>query len=114
MKEHEDITSDMINSGALASPLLDHQLRARLMVAQYHNKQVINTDQMLLTTDDVYVLSYSYLLGNYQCVISTVVPDARIYKVTYNWQKSLTYIDVYDKWESVSVRDGDELKWSLK
>lgn len=43
------------------------------------------------------VVWFGYVLGNWKALVSTSLPDGRYYEVTYNKEKSETYIDVYQK-----------------
>lgn len=88
---------------------MDFLDKAKLLVAQYYNKKVEKTDEMMLTTDDVYVVWFSKTLQNWKALISTTVPDGMYYEVTYNGDKRETYVDAYKKWENVMVPDGEEL-----
>jgi len=54
----------------------------------------------------VFIVSFSYILGNYKALISSTLPDSRYYEVTYNKAKDEHYIDVYVKAENVAVSDG--------
>jgi hypothetical protein len=64
----------------------DPQLWACALVnAQHYNGA--------LPIDDVYVVWYTYVLGNWKALVSTNVKDNRYYEVT----KGETYVDAYAK-----------------
>ncbi len=87
---------------------IDHQERARLLVAQYFNKNAEKTDATFISsTDDVYVVWYCYTLGGWKALLSTTVVDGMYYEVTYDKNKKATYLDAYKKWENVEVPDGE-------
>lgn len=50
-----------------------------------------------ISVDDVYVVMYSYVLGGWKALLSTIVPDNKYYEVTYNVAKQEAYIDTYVK-----------------
>lgn len=86
---------------------MDHLLQAKLLVAKYYNRKAEKTDSVFLTTDDVYVVWFCYILGGWKCLISTTVTDGMYYEVTYDKRRKATYIDAYKKWENVEVLDAD-------
>lgn len=84
--------------------------RAKLLVAQYYNKNVEKTDGfMISSTDDVYIVWFCYILGGWKALVSTTVVDGMYYEVTHNKEKGETYLDVYKKWDNVCVKDGEQL-----
>lgn len=83
----------------------DHAIRARMLVAQYFNRKVEKTDAVELTMDDVYVVSFTFVLGSWKALVSTTVPDGMYYEVTYNRAKGETYLDAYKKFDNVCIPD---------
>jgi hypothetical protein len=55
------------------------------------------TDNTELTMDDVYVVTYAYVLGGQKAMLSTTLPDGKYYEVTYNTSKGEIYVDQYVK-----------------
>lgn len=55
--------------------------------------------------DEVYVVTYTYILGNRKALLSTTLPDGMYYEVTYDTSRQMTYFDVYKKTENFSVAD---------
>lgn len=53
-----------------------------------------------ITLDDVYVITFSYILGNWKALVSTNRPNGIIYEVTYNALKDEYYVDFYVKKEN--------------
>lgn len=56
---------------------------------------------------EVFIVSFTFILGGYKAMISSTLPDSRYYEVTYNAAKKEHYIDVYVKAENVKVGDGE-------
>ena len=46
---------------------------------------------------DVYVVTFSYILGGWKAQVSSTIPDGRYFEVTHNADKNETYVDVYIK-----------------
>ncbi len=59
-----------------------------------------------LTTDEVYVVSFTYVLGNWKALLSTSRTDGHYYELTHNAAKNTTYIDLYVKIDNVEVERG--------
>lgn len=47
--------------------------------------------------DEVYVVSFSYVLGNWRAMVSTSLPDGMYYEVTYIRELELAYVDAYKR-----------------
>lgn len=95
------------------------QLNSRILVRDYYNElpQVrklvtlpdpdrtgmgheLSEVPATIGLDEVYIVWYGYILGDWKCVLSTAVPDDRYYEVTFNSAKGETYLDVYVKNEN--------------
>ena len=79
--------------------------RAKELVMKYFNEHLDATEEKRLTTDDVFVVWFCKTLQNWKCLLSTTVRDGSYYEVTHNGDKNETYVDVYKKWENVSVTE---------
>lgn len=73
-------------------------------IADYANKQVDKTDNVKITTDDVYVVWICKALQNWKALVSTNLCDGMYYEITHNGDKDETYIDAYKKWENFVVK----------
>ena len=82
----------------------DKQLQARKLVQQYHFNHV-DGDLGHLPLSDIYVVLFSYVLGNWKALVSTTEPDGRYYEVTYNHDKKVTYVDEYRKQNNVAYKE---------
>lgn len=56
-----------------------------------------------LTLDDIYIVSFTYILGNVKALVSTKLPNNRYYEVTFNKAKNEMYIDAYLKTNNVCI-----------
>ena len=88
---------------------MDHQEKAKLLVAQYFNKKVEKTDVFAISTEQVYVVWFCYILGGWKALVSTTVNDGMYYEVTYDKLNERTYLDAYKKWENLVIPDGEVL-----
>ena len=59
------------------------------------NVQKNPTDNVSITIDDIYITSFSFVLGNMKALLSTNLPDGKYYEVTYNKEKREMYTDCY-------------------
>ena len=80
---------------------IDYILRAKLLVMDQHNILGVGTprDRAIdpLAFDEIYVIWFTYVLGNWKVIISTSRPDGRIWEVTRNKEKHEIYVDSYLK-----------------
>lgn len=95
--------ADKIPVGRVTST--DMMTKARLIVVDYFNKHVDVTDKKQITIDDVFVVWFSKTIQNWKALVSTTVPDGLYYEITHNGDKGETYVDVYKKWEHLTVSD---------
>lgn len=79
--------------------------KAKQAVVDYFNSRVDTTDNVTITSDDVYVVWFCKTLQNWKALLSTVVPDGMYYELTYNGDKKELYLDAYKKWENKCVPD---------
>lgn len=84
------------------------QPTCRSMVANYVNRHLDPTDDVLITPEEVYVVWYAKTLQNAKALLSTPLPDGMYYEITYNGDKDEYYLDAYKKFENVKlVNRGD-------
>ena len=78
---------------------VDDNLRiCKALVADNFNSHVAVKDKHApVTLEDVYVVTYSYILGNFKAMVATTRKDNLYYEVTYDVVKNRAYIDVYKK-----------------
>lgn len=90
--------------------------KAKLLLAQYYNRRVEELDnEPMITTDDVKVVWFCYILGGWKCLLINNTKfgydGAKYYEITYNVEKAETYIDTYMKVSNLAVPDGEVLHW---
>lgn len=76
--------------------------KAKRLVVRAHNAQVPGTP---LTVDDVYIVTYSFILGMWKAMVSTDKIDGMYSEVTYNGAKKETYVDIYAKVANYCISD---------
>lgn len=78
---------------------VDDNLRiCKALVADNFNSHVAVKDKHApVTLEDVYVVTYSYILGNFKAMVATTRKDNLYYEVTYDVVKNRAYLDVYKK-----------------
>lgn len=79
--------------------------KAKELVAEYTNKHTDISDGpgRLINPEDVYVVWYAKTLQNAKALLSTPLPDAKIYEVTLNGDKDEIYFDAYKKSHNIKV-----------
>lgn len=86
------------------------QDKARQCVFEYIKPKLEKTDDhVTFNEEDVYIVIFSYILGNWKALVSTTLPDGMYYEVTYNKAKRETYIDAYKKFDNVCITDDSEI-----
>lgn len=71
---------------------------AKQFVVGAHAVETAETGEHELTVDDLYIVWWGYILGNWKALISTAVPgDGLYFEVTHNATKHETYVDTYKK-----------------
>lgn len=95
--------------GDLMTEIHDRQERAKELVRKYVLDRVEKTDPTPVF--DVYIVWFCKTLQNWKSLISTTLPDGMYYEVTHNGDKNETYIDVYKKFDNVTI-PGFEGVWT--
>lgn len=79
---------------------IDPQEYAKNLVREYLEARLDKTDPY--TEFKVFVVWYTYTLGNWKCMVSTTLPDRMYYEITHNTAKQETYLDAYQKIENIA------------
>ena len=77
-------------------------------VVEYFNGRKDKTNNVLIGTDDVFVVWSCKALQNNKALLSTTVPDGMYYELTYNGDENELYFDAYKKWENVCHKLSEE------
>ena len=76
----------------------DNLLICKALVADNFNSHVaVKGTHEPVTIEDVYVVTYTYILGNFKAMVATTRKDNLYYEVTYDVVKNRAYLDVYKK-----------------
>lgn len=87
------------------------QQAARKIVYDYVKDRLEKTDtHVTFGEDEVYVVWFSFTLGNWKALISTTLPDGMYYEVTRNAAKGETYLDAYKKFDNQCIKDDSDDK----
>jgi hypothetical protein len=78
---------------------------ARALVYDYVRAHLDPTDDKHKTFgfDEVYVVSFSYVLGCWKAMLSTTLPDGMYYEVTFDVSKGLAYLDAYKRFDHKEI-----------
>lgn len=88
---------------------IDFPTRAKELVAEQINEAGIGARRgepiNKISMDEIYVVWFAFVLGNWKAFISTSRPDGRVWEVTRNKVKGETYVDSYLKTHNIAVPD---------
>ncbi len=74
------------------------------LVAEYVNEHLDKTDNVVLASEDVYVVWFCKTLQNVKALLSTPISDGMYYEITYNGDKDEYYFDAYKKFENRLIK----------
>jgi hypothetical protein len=77
--------------------------KAKRIVVEQVNKHQLGLGP--ITADDVYIVTFTYTLGNFKAQLGVDKPDLMYYEVTYNASKKVTYLDAYKKLINIEIAD---------
>lgn len=88
---------------------IDFPHKAKLLVQEKINISGIGTRRgdpiVPIELDEIYVVWFAFVLGNWKAFISTSRPDGRVWEVTHNKAKGESYVDSYLKTHNFRVED---------
>ena len=74
-----------------------HLKKAKLAVVSSYNNRV-GDEEDEISVNNLYIVSFMYILGGWKSMISTNIPDDGLYfEVTHNASQEETYVDTYKK-----------------
>lgn len=84
----------------------DFQQRAKLMVVEYMDRLFAqNRPGETPPTYEVYVVWFAKTLQNWKAILGTTLPDGRLFELTYDGDKKMTYFDAYVKMDNFPIPD---------
>lgn len=82
----------------------DLTTKARAVVLEYVNSRIHRSDgDKLIGLEDVYIVSFKFIMGYWKALVSTTIPDLMYYEVTHDRSADAIYIDAYRKIDSVTI-----------
>lgn len=86
---------------------VDYPRHAKLLVQEQINEAGIGTARgepiVEISLQEIYVVWFAFTLGSWKAILSTSRPDGRIWEVTHNREKNVTYVDSYLKTHNIEV-----------
>lgn len=73
-------------------------------IVDYFNENVDKTDNVFITTDNVFVVWSCKTLQNHRALLSTTVSDGMYYEIIYNGDKNELYFNAYKKWKNICYK----------
>ncbi|ATN93693.1 hypothetical protein SEA_SCAP1_44 [Streptomyces phage Scap1] len=99
-KEAEAVYGYMVGEDA------DYQMRAKQIVKDYvDSMQRQNHPDEEPSTYTVYVVWFTKVLQNWKAILGTTLPDGRLFELTYDGDRRVTYFDCYKKQDNFPIPD---------
>ncbi len=97
----------------------DHQLKAKIAIVEVYNDYAEGLNTLgvknspedytlkpMVTVDDIYTVSFYFILGNWKGTFSSDAwTDTGFFEVTYNKEKKQMYVDYYHKTSNTCFDD---------
>lgn len=74
------------------------------LVRDYTNEHLDKSDNIQITTDNVFVVWSCKTLQNNKALLSTTLFDGMYYEITHNGDKKEIYVDAYKKFENKCIK----------
>ncbi|VDG26358.1 hypothetical protein [Lactobacillus plantarum] [Lactiplantibacillus mudanjiangensis] len=75
--------------------------KCKQLVADYTNEHIDVTNDVKITTDNVFDVWNVKALQNNKALLSTTLSDGMYYEITCDGDKGKLYFDAYKKWENI-------------
>lgn len=86
---------------------IDFPTKAKRLVRHQINVVGIGTPRTekinQISIDEIYVVWFAYVMGQWKAILSTSRPDGRIWEVTYNRAREEVYVDTYLKTHNIAL-----------
>lgn len=79
--------------------------KAKQLVVDNYNAHHNESKTDPLTLDDVFIVSFSVIFGNWKAFVASNVARGLIYQVTYNDRRSEASIEIYKRINNVRISD---------
>lgn len=79
--------------------------KAKQLVVDNYNAHHNKNETEPLTLDDVFIVSFSVIFGNWKAFVASNVARGLIYQVTYNDRRSESNIEIYKRINNVRIAD---------
>jgi hypothetical protein len=76
---------------------------ARGLVFDYVVEHLDPTDGVNFRFDQIYVVLFTYVVGNWKALISTSLSDGMYYEVTFDKRRGLVYFDAYKRFDHKEI-----------
>ena len=86
----------------------DFEKMCKEIVKDYTNEHLDKTDNVEITTDNVFVVWSCKTLQNNKALLSTTLLDGMYYELTFNGDKKELYLDAYKKFENRCIKVEEE------
>lgn len=73
------------------------------LVKDYTNEHLDESDNKIITNDDVYIVWCCKTLQNHKALLSTTLHDGMYYEITFNGDMNVLYFDAYKKFEHRNI-----------
>lgn len=67
----------------------------KAIVLRLVQQQLDPSDRMTVTIDNIYVVTYSFVMGEQKALISTTLSDGKYYECTYDKLNHVIYVTTY-------------------
>ena len=67
----------------------------KAIVLRLVREQLDPSDRVNVTIDNIYVVTYSFVMGEQKALLSTSLPDGKYYECTYDKLKNMIYVTTY-------------------
>ena len=74
------------------------------IVREYTNEHLDKSDNVQITTEEVFVVWNCKTLQNNKALLSTTLFDGMYYEITHNGDKKEIYVDAYKKFENRCIK----------
>lgn len=82
----------------------DYEKIAKQIVYNYYTERGIE-----ISIENIYVIWMCKTLENIKGILSTTIPDKKMYEITYNGQKNELYFDPYLQTDNIVIKNFQDM-----